>query len=130
VITGLSRIPELNEDNVWSKVPIFSREGFICHGSDGDSDFGFNNTFRSSHTWFYEDSIAEHLNCEQLSMRKKFRIHVVKFQFSWYELVHLHKSEDRSRSGRLYRDDLQRSLQLQSFMVSNPKCEFDFRLTN
>ena len=90
--------------------------------SDETGDEGSNN-----YAGFFEESISQHLNCEQMSTRQSLRRRIVKFQFSWYQLTPHGKSEKRlyprKYSGRLYRDDLKRSLQLESFMVSDLKFE-------
>ena len=58
----------------------------------------------------FKESMLQHLNCEQLSMRQSLRRRIVKFQFSWYQLIPHGKSEERlyprKYSGRLYRDGL------------------------
>lgn len=121
VLTGLSRISELDKDNVWEKIPLFSQEGAIDPGSEHSSDSGSDKTSDDDDSDFYEESIVEHLNCKQLSTRQRFRRRVLKFQFFWYELIPHEKSDKRQYSGRLYRDGHNRSLQLQSFMVSDLK---------
>jgi hypothetical protein len=43
----------------------------------------------------------------------------VNFQFVWYEIVDPFRHEAGRRFGGLYRDDIGRELQLQSFLVSD-----------
>lgn len=85
-------------------------------GTEDDTDDDTNDDTESK--GFYEKSISEHIDGKQVLFCERSRLRVVKFQFSWYELIPHGKSEDRQYSGRLYRDALKRSLQLQSFMVS------------
>ena len=92
-------------------------------GSDKTSDTTSDETGDKNHAAFFEESISQHLDCEQLSTRQSLRRRILKFQFSWYQLIPHEQSEKRlyrrKYSGRLYRDDLKRSLQLESFMVSD-----------
>lgn len=87
-------------------------------GSKAESDEGYE-TKDDDDSDFYAQSVKEHLRCEQLSVLRRARRVIVKFQFSWYELVAHGSSEKRRYSGKLYRDEENRSLQLQSFMVSH-----------
>ena len=95
-------------------------------GSDKTSDTKRDETDdegRKNYAGFFRGSILQHLNCEQLSMQQSLRRRIVKFQFSWYQLIPHGDSEKRlyprKYSGKLYRDDLKRSIQLESFMVSD-----------
>ncbi|KAL9613084.1 MAG: hypothetical protein Q9167_002341 [Letrouitia subvulpina] len=112
VLTGLSRISKLERDNIWEKVPLFPREHAIDTGKTGNlvgdetsdeiSDDGSEMSNETSDERsdepsdegsechdadFLEEGIIQHLNCEQLSMRQILRKRIVKFQFSWYELI-------------------------------------------
>ena len=152
VLTGLSRISNVNKDSIWEKVPLFSPVCEVDQGSlrglfsdiesdttsDKTSDETSDEGSEDSDVEFFEESILQHLNCEQLSMRQSLRRRIVKFQFSWYQLTPSAKSEKRlyprKYSGRLYRDKHQRSLQLESFMVSDLLIrvwlEIEYRLGN
>jgi len=123
VLTGLSRIPNLDAYTPIlreRKVPLFSPAGII-HGSRSGSDVS-----HYDDSDFYQSCIWEYLDCKQQSMQESYRRRVIQFQFSWYEIVFNEKCEKRQYagrnsgrySGRLYRDKF-RSLQLQSFMVSD-----------
>ena len=78
---------------------------------------------RTDYAGILHEIILQHLNCEQLSMQQSLRRRIANFQFSWYQFIPHSESEKRlyprKYSGRLYRDDLKRSLQLESFMVSD-----------
>lgn len=116
VLTGLSRISRLDKSNIRFKVPLFTGERMQ---GNYDEETASDETSNPYGIGFYEGSILEHLHYKQLSIFRRFcRRICIKFQFSWYELILDVNSENRRYSGRLYRDDLNRSLQLQSFMVS------------
>jgi hypothetical protein len=123
VLTGLSRITLVSPPLTRLSFPLFERERKIDRGDSlytrsdmsSDEEEGFDNDRDD----FFNDSILEHLGYKQLSFRKASRRRIVKFQFSWYEIIAHGESEDRKFSGRLYQDKDKRSIQLQSFMVSN-----------
>ncbi|KAG8530501.1 uncharacterized protein KY384_005004 [Bacidia gigantensis] len=147
VLTGVSNISNLERDNIYDKIPLFRKDhkidrGKVLYGKDEisssetddctsseASDDGIDMTYNDPEdegsedgdVVFLEESIVQHLNCEQLSMRKYDRKRIVKFQFSWYELIPHDISEEfrylQRYSGRLYRDNKKRSIQLQSFMA-------------
>jgi len=130
VLTGLSRVVELNQTSMWLSVPLFAGGSKIDRGNDGDVHFRSNRSSNDeeddnndndddNYGDFYHESILEHLSYEQLSVRQPSRRRAVKFQFSWYEILPHGESEDRKFSGRLYQDKYKRSIQLQSFMVSH-----------
>lgn len=131
VLTSLSNIPNIDRDNIWAKVSRFSelcevdQGSRLCSytGSDKTSGATTDEIDDKNYAGFFEESILQHLNCEQLSTRQSLRRRIVKFQFSWYQLIPHDQSEERlyrrKYSGRLYRDGLQQSLQLESFMVSD-----------
>ena len=133
VLSGLSKIPNLNRDNVWVTVPLFLELWEVDQGSIR-SFTGSNKTRdttsietddegRTNYAGILHEIILQHLNCEQLSMQQSLRRRIAKFQFSWYQFIPHSESEKRlyprKYSGRLYRDGLERSLQLESLMVSD-----------
>jgi len=116
VLTGLSRASEVAKHGRilgLGKIPLFRNSNRI-----GERKHDTENENESYNGDFYAESISEHIDGKQLSLWERSRRRVVKFQFSWYELIPYGESEDRQFSGRLYRDVQKRSLQLQSFMVS------------
>ena len=115
MIAGLSGVSDVEDDRstFLDNIPVFQESihiGGSSHDTDDDDEI--------ESKGFFAKSISEHIDGEQVSLWERSRLRIVKFQFSWYEFIPHGQSEDRRYSGRLYRDALKRSLQLQSFMVS------------
>ncbi|EPE25312.1 hypothetical protein GLAREA_01224 [Glarea lozoyensis ATCC 20868] len=131
VLTGLSRVIGDDPSRIWLSIPLFERDIKVDQGDDKNCYAGSNTSSHgeddqdneanddSGHVsnQYYEGNILEHLSHKQISIRRVSRRRIVKFQFSWYEIIPYADSENRKFSGRLYQDKDKRTIQLQSFMA-------------
>jgi hypothetical protein len=109
-------------------MPLFEGDHPVDRGSSDrasnrsdettENDSGDNASDDDTSIDLRNDTLLEHLSFEQISILKRSRKRVVKFQLSWYEIMPNEEAENRQHCGRLYRGDRKRSIQLQSFMVS------------
>lgn len=118
VLTGLSRLSKSGRGNV-PQVNVLLFAWAPATVQEDEYDMGPYSDHGGFASWDFQKSITEHVNHQQSSLYHTFRRNVIKFQFSWYELISRGEGEKRRYSGMLYKDDLKRSLQLQSFMVSS-----------